>query len=178
MIQLLNLGIKHLCIIYNGDLKIKIEKNNFCLFLTEWNSRHWGTIKADNWTKMCKTTLPIWYWTEKSGKWNTWKGLTACYIKADVGATPLEIVVAFHSMIFSQHFLFNTSRYTSLLAVHLKLFLFCVTSRLCWAVTLNLSVTVCQCIIVLHTVCSPTGRRAVHLLSIQCLMHKPTLCYK
>lgn len=35
MIQLLNLGIKHLCIIYNGDLKIKIEKNNFCLFLTE-----------------------------------------------------------------------------------------------------------------------------------------------
>lgn len=91
-----------------GILKIKIEKTNFCLFLTEWNSRHWGTIKADNWTKMCKTTLPIWYWTEKSGKWNTWKGLTACYIKADVGATPLEIVVAFHSMIFSQHFLFNT----------------------------------------------------------------------
>lgn len=83
-----------------GVLKIKIEKTNFCLFLTEWNSRHWGTIKADNWTKMCKTTLPIWYWTEKSGKWNTWKGLTACYIKADVDATPLEIVVAFHSMIF------------------------------------------------------------------------------
>lgn len=35
MIKLLNLGIKHLCIIYNGDFKNKDWKNKF-LFVFNW----------------------------------------------------------------------------------------------------------------------------------------------